>query len=65
MVVDVNQSYGGDNFAICTNIESLCSALETKIMLVVVQLYFNKKVKALLNKIWGNSQQSDPLFKKC
>ena len=35
MVTDVNQTYCGDYFAICTNIESLCCTSETNIMLYV------------------------------
>ena len=40
MVMDVNQTYCGDCFAIYTNIKSLCCMPETNI---VCQLYLNKK----------------------
>ena len=35
MVIDINQTYCGDRFAICTNTESLCCTPETNIVLYV------------------------------
>ena len=35
MMMNVNQTYRGDHFAICTNVKSLCSTPETNIMFYV------------------------------
>ena len=35
MVMDINQTYCGDNFTIYTNFESLCCKPETNIMLYI------------------------------
>lgn len=40
MVTDGNQAYGGDRFAVYTNIESLCCIPETNI---TCQSYLKKK----------------------
>ena len=43
MVMEVNQTYCGDNFAISTNIESFCCTPESNIMLYVD--YVSIKIK--------------------
>ena len=48
MVTDVNQTYCDGNFAICTNIESLCCIPKTKNM--IGQLQVNKKIKCKNSK---------------
>ena len=48
MVMDVNQTYCGDHFTMYTNIEPLCCAPETNIMLYVndtSKKKCNKKIK--------------------
>ena len=38
MMTDVNQTYYGDRFAVCTNTESLCCTPETNIILCHLNL---------------------------
>ena len=49
MVMDVNQTYSGDHFAIPTNIESLCGTLETNIMSYVS--YTSKQTNKQTNQL--------------
>lgn len=45
MVMDVNQTYYGDHFVICTNIESLSCTPETNVMVYVNYTSVVKKIK--------------------
>ena len=47
--MDINQTYGGDHFAIYTNIESLCCTPETNISIISQSL--KKKEKTILTFI--------------
>ena len=55
MVMEVNQTYGGEHFTTYSNIESLCGTPETNVMLYVncisVKIVLDQFIQQLVHKV--------------